>query len=88
MQAGSNLCKRIVGEVEEKGLKCQAFLHIDGRPGHAIIKSSETHNAGLIVIGSRGMGTIRRAVLGSVSDYVVHHSHIPVAVVPPALDEK
>lgn len=41
----------------------------------------------MIVMGSRGIGTIRRTFLGSVSDYCVHHAHIPVAVVPPPLEE-
>ncbi len=31
-------------------------------------------------MGTRGMGTIRRTLLGSVSDYVVHHAHCPVTV--------
>ena len=34
----------------------------------------------MIVIGTRGQGTVRRTFLGSVSDYVVHHAHCPVAV--------
>ena len=33
-------------------------------------------------MGTRGLSTIRRTVLGSVSDYVLHHTTIPVAVVP------
>ena len=37
--------------------------------------------AGLIVVGSRGLGGIRRTMLGSVSDSVVRHAHCPVMVV-------
>jgi nucleotide-binding universal stress UspA family protein len=42
---------------------------------------AEEIGAGLIVLGSRGWGGIRRALMGSVSDSVVRHSHCPVLVV-------
>eukprot|EP00294_Goniomonas_avonlea_P014161 CAMPEP_0114546966 /NCGR_PEP_ID=MMETSP0114-20121206/4214_1 /TAXON_ID=31324 /ORGANISM="Goniomonas sp, Strain m" /LENGTH=171 /DNA_ID=CAMNT_0001731493 /DNA_START=31 /DNA_END=546 /DNA_ORIENTATION=- len=34
-----------------------------------------------LVVGSRGLGAVKRAVLGSVSTYCVHHCHVPVVVV-------
>lgn len=34
----------------------------------------------MIVTGTRGMGKVRRTILGSVSDYLVHHAHCPVVV--------
>jgi nucleotide-binding universal stress UspA family protein len=37
--------------------------------------------AGLVAMGSRGRGRIRRALMGSVSDAVVRHAHCPVMVV-------
>ena len=37
-------------------------------------------DAGLIVMGSRGMGPVKRLVMGSVSEGVVHHSRCPVLV--------
>ena len=51
--------------------------------GHTICKIAKVHSASLIVIGQRGLGAIRRTFLGSVSDYVIHHAHIPTIVVPP-----
>jgi nucleotide-binding universal stress UspA family protein len=52
-----------------------------GSPDAEIVKLAEEIGAGLIVMGSRGRGGIRRAVMGSVSDSVVRHAHCPVMVV-------
>lgn len=49
-------------------------------PGPGIVKTAEDISASMIVIGTRGMGKIRRTIMGSVSDYVIHHSHVPVLV--------
>ena len=52
--------------------------------GHVICEIAKDNSASAIVIGARGLGALRRTFLGSVSDYVVHHSHIPTIVVPPS----
>ena len=51
-----------------------------GNPGEAIVKIAEDENATMIVMGTRGLGVIRRTILGSVSDYVVHHAKCPVLI--------
>ena len=52
-----------------------------GRADAEITALAEEIGAGLIVVGSRGLGGIRRALMGSVSDSVVRHAHCPVMVV-------
>lgn len=62
------------------GTVAQAHLRI-GRPDEQIVDSAEEIGAGLIVMGSRGLGGIRRLLMGSVSDSVVRHAHCPVLIV-------
>jgi nucleotide-binding universal stress UspA family protein len=45
-----------------------------------ILNLAEELEAGLIVMGSRGMGPVQRLVMGSVSEGVVHHARCPVLV--------
>jgi nucleotide-binding universal stress UspA family protein len=58
----------------------QAHLRM-GRADEEIVALAEAIGAGLIVMGSKGHGGIRRALMGSVSDSVVRHTHCPVMVV-------
>ncbi len=62
------------------GMVTQAHL-LEGRVEPEIVALAEEIRAGLIVMGSRGRGGIRRALMGSVSDSVMRHAHCPVLVV-------
>jgi len=52
-----------------------------GEPKHAICEVAQQENPDLMVIGSHGYGLVERALIGSVSEYVVHHAQCPVLVV-------
>jgi nucleotide-binding universal stress UspA family protein len=52
-----------------------------GQVALEIVKVAEDIGSGLIVMGCRGLGGVRRALMGSVSDSVVRHAHCPVLVV-------
>jgi nucleotide-binding universal stress UspA family protein len=54
-----------------------------GAVDEEIIVLAEEEDTDLIVVGSRGLGGVRRALMGSVSDSVVRHAHCPVLVVRP-----
>lgn len=54
-----------------------------GKPGESICQNAKDKAVDMIVMGSRGMNALRRTFMGSVSDYVIHHVHIPVTIVPP-----
>lgn len=51
---------------------------IEGSPGISLCKLAEDESAEAIILGTRGRGGIRRAFLGSVSDYVVRNASCPV----------
>jgi nucleotide-binding universal stress UspA family protein len=52
-----------------------------GRPDEQIVVLSEEIGADLIATGSRGLGGMRRALMGGASDSIVRHAHCPVLVV-------
>jgi len=58
------------------------FIKSEGgsKPGEVICKVAEHDAVTMIVVGTRGLGSVRRTIMGSVSDYVVHHAHCPVVI--------
>jgi nucleotide-binding universal stress UspA family protein len=61
------------------GTVAETHLRMGG-VAEEIVHLAEELGAGLIVLGSRGHGGIRRALMGSVSDSVVRHAHCPVLI--------
>ncbi|XP_056000477.1 universal stress protein in QAH/OAS sulfhydrylase 3'region-like [Ostrea edulis] len=51
-----------------------------GKPGEAVVHEAHAQGADVVICGTRGHGKLRRTFMGSVSDYIVHHSHVPVVV--------
>jgi nucleotide-binding universal stress UspA family protein len=70
-----------VKRIEEAGGTVkEAHLRL-GRADEEIVDLAQSLGVGLIVMGSRGHGRIRRALMGSVSDSVVRHAPCPVTIV-------
>ena len=61
------------------GLRVEGFL-LRGRPGSCIVDEAKAMQADLVVVGSRGHGTIATMVLGSTASEIVDHAPCPVLV--------
>jgi len=82
-QRGRQVLDEQVKKIEETGGKvAQAHVRlVEEHRDRAIVELADELEVGLIVMGSRGLGGVRRALMGSVSDSVVRHAHCPVMVV-------
>lgn len=54
---------------------------LKGNPAEQIIKEADEGNYDLIIMGSRGMGTFSRSILGSVSNKVLNHTDKNVLII-------
>ncbi|XP_046380411.2 universal stress protein Sll1388-like [Haliotis rufescens] len=66
-------------KLKDNGLRGKV-RSIGGKPGEVICKVADEEKACMIITGTRGLGKVRRTFVGSISDYVLHHSHVPVIV--------
>ncbi|KAE8672239.1 DNA binding protein, putative isoform 1 [Hibiscus syriacus] len=78
--------RKIVAKVVEKAKELcvsksvhDAVVEVDAR--NVLCEAVEKHNASVLAVGSHGYGAIKRAVLGTVSDYCSHHAHCYVMIV-------
>jgi len=79
-----NQLSRIRLELETQGVQVETKVVVikgNHNPGEDICEYAEKNEFDLIVVGSRGLGNVKKLILGSVSNYVVNHAEIPVLVV-------
>ena len=81
MHQAQEFLDRQVERIKADGVTVAETHLVRGRPDREIVRISEELDAGLIAMGSRGLGGVRRALMGSVSDSVVRHAHCPVLIV-------
>jgi nucleotide-binding universal stress UspA family protein len=61
---------------------------LDGDPAREILRAAREGDHDLIVMGSRGRGRMTTALLGSVSNHVMHDARVPVMIVHRPRDDE
>lgn len=66
---------------------CTAGIQAEGKvmhgePRELILAVAHEEKVDLIIMGRRGLGTWQGLLLGSVSQYIVHHAQVPVLLIP------
>ncbi|MFN8674505.1 MAG: universal stress protein [Candidatus Sericytochromatia bacterium] len=76
----TEIAEKKVAELAEEGIDA---VHIvtTGDAGDRVVQEAERHNVDFIVMGCRGLGGIKSFLLGSVSNYVLHHTNIPTLII-------
>ena len=78
--AGARRLKAFADKAQATGINAE-FTQGSGAPGPVICKFASDWNAELIIVGSHGRKGLNEMLLGSVSNYVVHHAPCSVLVI-------
>ncbi|XP_019179149.1 PREDICTED: uncharacterized protein LOC109174370 isoform X2 [Ipomoea nil] len=85
-QMAKEVLSKALQMCKQKMVKAETLV-LEGDPKDKLCRAAEEMSVDLLVVGSRGLGNITRAFLGSVSDYCLHHAHCPVLIVKPTPKE-
>ncbi|MEX2704298.1 MAG: universal stress protein [Candidatus Freyrarchaeum guaymaensis] len=66
--------------LQNRGINAKTLI-LKGNIPETILTTAEKNNHDLIIVGSRGLGNIKRFLLGSTSDKISKHAHCPVLIV-------
>lgn len=78
-QAAEEMTVKVTSQLDGARPASVTVRAINGFPAEELVDAS--HDADLVVVGSRGAGGFARLLMGSVSDQVAHHAYCPVMVV-------
>lgn len=77
---GLSMLQAIAAEAKAKGVACE-FIQLTGSPASMICQVARDWGVKLVVIGRRGFSGLTEFLVGSVSNYTLHHAPCSVLVV-------
>ncbi len=78
--AGANTLKPAQALLEDAGIAFETEV-TTGDPAHTLVDILENYGCDLVVMGASGTSTLRSALLGSVSNEMLHAAGVPVMIV-------
>lgn len=81
--AGANTLLAAQSLLDEAGVAYETEV-ASGDPAHTLVDILENYGCNMVVMGATGTSTLRRALLGSVSNEVLHSAGVPVVIVKAA----
>lgn len=78
--AGQVLLESAKARLESAGVSFDAHAQV-GSPPEIIADFARKYHCNMIVMGTRGMGTIKNLLLGSVASKVIHLTEVPLLLV-------
>jgi len=75
----STLVERILADYQLQ----TEYVTLHGAPGEAILEYAANNGVGLIAIATHGRSGPGRAILGSVADFVLRQSRLPILLIRP-----
>ncbi|KAH9552430.1 hypothetical protein CY35_09G066300 [Sphagnum magellanicum] len=79
-ESAKDLIAKYLKLCTQSEISCEGEV-VKGEAGSWIVNEAERLNAELVVVGSHAYGVLKRAVVGSKSDYVLHNATCSVAIV-------
>ena len=77
---GLDLLQNLTEKAIEVGVETE-YTQLTGNPGRTICELADNWEADLIIVGSRGLKGLKEMFLGSVSNYVTHHTPCSILIV-------
>ena len=80
LKKSQEIVRKAEQELTKHGVKCKTRISI-GPIAAEVVRVAEEEGANFIFIGSRGIGGIRRKLLGSTAEDIMRYAHCSVVVV-------
>ena len=77
-----NYLEQMAKPLRSAGIKVDCMV-LAGMPGESIVNYAETEGIELIAIATHGRSGVRRLIFGSVADFVLRNSHLPILLIKP-----